>query len=670
MRKCSVCNGELFKNSKGQLECKSCGNIFALEEDIQRMLNEETHAKAVSESENILELAQNNCQKGNFDEAFYAFSSYLELNADDARAYWGKVLSKYGVLFETEKIGSTTVKKPTLNRMSQDSILTDEDYLNALKYATTVQKNEYEDIATTISQIQKQYMNLVMKEKPYDVFISFKATDENGKQTEDSSLAYEIYERLNSLGKLNVFFSRITLQEKNAGTEYEPYIYSALNTAKVMILVGTKGENITAQWVRNEWSRFVAQMAKDNSKVMIPVLKGMSKSELPDNIPAGNTMDYKGEESLAELAEAVLTITGKGLVIEDDDNERAISTLREKMKELCNQKDFKGVREVANDILDIDAEFGEAYYYLLLAQYKVSRGAELAELNEDWTESKHYKYAVRFADELLKNRLEAIKENYETRLEDERRESVTNAEVARRKKELEESFSKAKELIKEYRYADAKDVLMNKAFDHPEAPKYLEICNLGVEALDRVNISSYYRKCVEKKDASLWPKYEKALADRQSLSRGWVDTRIAIIAVIIAVAGFLIGGMISDSSPMMLPVIAGVCLFIAGKMCDRGLISIASAISGVLGLGMTWASKSSGVTASSGLLGTIMFILIILEIKDICKNKAYDVSMARIQHIFSQVESIMRKERENLESRYMEALGEEFCEKYLPKLPE
>ena len=70
----------------------------------------------------------------------------------------------------------------------------------------------------------------------------------------ESVLANEMYYLLQKEG-YKVFFSRITLQDK-IGSAYEPYIFSALRSAKVMVVLGTSKENFEATWVRNEWSRF------------------------------------------------------------------------------------------------------------------------------------------------------------------------------------------------------------------------------------------------------------------------------------------------------------------------------------------------------------------------------------------------------------------------------
>ena len=59
------------------------------------------------------------------------------------------------------------------------------------------------------------------------------------------------------------------------GQEYEPYIFAALNSAKIMLAFGTDYEYFNAVWVKNEWSRFLKLMAKDKEKHLIPCYKGI-----------------------------------------------------------------------------------------------------------------------------------------------------------------------------------------------------------------------------------------------------------------------------------------------------------------------------------------------------------------------------------------------------------
>ena len=77
-----------------------------------------------------------------------------------------------------------------------------------------------------------------------------------------------------------VFFARISLEDK-LGTAYEPYIFAALNSARIMLAVGTEYEYYNAVWVKNEWGRFLSIMSKDKNKVLIPCYKNIDAYDIP-----------------------------------------------------------------------------------------------------------------------------------------------------------------------------------------------------------------------------------------------------------------------------------------------------------------------------------------------------------------------------------------------------
>ena len=81
--------------------------------------------------------------------------------------------------------------------------------------------------------------NLISKENEHLLVHKrvVKETDENGDRTIDSVMAQNVYDALTTKG-YRVFFSRITLEDK-LGQEYEPYIFAALNSAKIMLAFGT-----------------------------------------------------------------------------------------------------------------------------------------------------------------------------------------------------------------------------------------------------------------------------------------------------------------------------------------------------------------------------------------------------------------------------------------------
>ena len=213
-----------------------------------------------------------------FDQAVVAFERIVSEKPEDSESYWNLLLSKYGVEYVEEK----GKQVPTIHRMTYASILEDPDYLKALEYADGFSRRMYEEEAAKIERILKRATQIAHSQPAYDIFISYKESNADKSRTEDSGIAQNIYDALKDKHpELNIFLSRITLKETAAGLEYEPIIFSALNTAKLMIVVGTCKENIEATWVKNEWSRFRKMMDKDSKNKFMTVVfkKGMNPAE-------------------------------------------------------------------------------------------------------------------------------------------------------------------------------------------------------------------------------------------------------------------------------------------------------------------------------------------------------------------------------------------------------
>ncbi len=88
----------------------------------------------------------------------------------------------------------------------------------------------------------------------YDIFISYKHSDEFGNETRDAKIARNLHKKLEQLG-YKVFFSSSTL-EKIGSSRYKSDIDTALDGAKAMIVILTKEEYATSQWVQYEWDSF------------------------------------------------------------------------------------------------------------------------------------------------------------------------------------------------------------------------------------------------------------------------------------------------------------------------------------------------------------------------------------------------------------------------------
>lgn len=88
----------------------------------------------------------------------------------------------------------------------------------------------------------------------YDIFISYKHSDENGTVTHDYDMAKRLFCVLSDMG-YRVFFSSMSL-ETLGSSRYKADIDAALDTAQVMVVVLSKAEYANSQWVQYEWDSF------------------------------------------------------------------------------------------------------------------------------------------------------------------------------------------------------------------------------------------------------------------------------------------------------------------------------------------------------------------------------------------------------------------------------
>lgn len=288
--KCKICGGQVtIDSNNGIVVCNYCGTKQALPlftEDSERLLYDR---------------GNNYLLHSEYDKAENVFNQLLTIKPDAAELYWDLVLCKYGVTYVKDP--KTGKYIPTCNRTHYTPIFSDENYKKAIELSSGEKKSLFEEDAKTIDNIQKGIIAVSKKEKPFDIFISYKETDANGNRTKDSIEAQKLYEKLTEAG-YKVFFSRITLEDK-IGTEYEPYIYAALYSSKVMLTISSSKENLEAVWVKNEWSRFLGFRQNDNSKTLLPLYFDMDKEELPEDFALLSAYDMQTDGFADELLRGI-----------------------------------------------------------------------------------------------------------------------------------------------------------------------------------------------------------------------------------------------------------------------------------------------------------------------------------------------------------------------------
>ena len=360
--KCKMCGGDLnVTEGVTVAECEYCGTK-------QTVPNVDSEKKLILFSRaNRLRLA------GEFDKAAGVYESIVAEFPEEAEAYWGLVLCKYGIEYVDDP--TTGKKVPTCHRSSFNSILKDSDFEQACENADTVARKVYREEAKAIEDIRKGILEVSGKEPPYDIFICYKETDENGERTVDSVLAQDVYDALTEKG-YRVFFSRITLEDK-LGAEYEPYIFAALNSAKIMLVFGTDYEYFNAVWVKNEWSRYLKLMAQDKSKHLIPCYRDVDAYDMPEEFQKLQGQDMGKVGAVQDLLRGIEKLLGKDAAAQTDSTSPAqaaggptVESLMKRGQLFLESGDWDSANEYFDKVLDIAPESAEAYVGKYCAERK------------------------------------------------------------------------------------------------------------------------------------------------------------------------------------------------------------------------------------------------------------------------------------------------------------
>ena len=451
--KCKMCGGdlELIEGSSVAV-CAYCGS----QQTVPAADNEKKltlFARA-----NRLRLA---CE---FDKAAGVYESIVADFPEEAEAYWGLVLCRYGIEYVDDP--ATGKKIPTCHRSSFDSVMEDSDFEQALENADAVARRVYRDEAKGIEELRRGIVEVPGKEPPYDIFICYKETDENGERTVDSVIAQDVYDALTEKG-YRVFFSRISLEDK-LGTEYEPYIFAALHSAKIMLAFGTDYEYYNAVWVKNEWSRYLQLMTKDKSKHLIPCYKGIDAYDMPKEFAKLQAQDMGKVGAMQDLLRGVDKImSGNSSAAAQPPQAATNATAESLLKRaqmFLEDKDSKLATEYAQKVLDINPECADAYMVLLLATWGIGTWEEAGSEIIKVVQSREYKRARQFASGALADKLadaerlanehtERLAQMEKQRIEEanrRREEAVRRQEEARRRREEDEARRK-KELQEKLR---------------------------------------------------------------------------------------------------------------------------------------------------------------------------------------------------------------------------
>ena len=365
--KCKMCGGDIeISADKTFGTCEYCGSTMTLPK-----VDDEQRAAAFNRGNHFR-------RSGEFDKALAVYERIVAEDDNDAEAHWCCALCRFGIEYVEDP--ATYEWLPTCHRASFDSFLEDVDYLAAVEHSDGITRRQYQKDAAKIAEVQRGILATSQNEQPFDVFLCYKETGEDGQRTRDSLMAQEVYYELTEQG-YRVFFARITLEDK-AGTEYEPYIFAALNSAKVMVVIGTKPEHFNAVWVKNEWSRFLSMMKKDRSKLLLPCYRDMDPYDLPEALSVLQSYDMSKIGFMQDLIRGVKKVidagkpqetakeTVKETVVVHNEGGSNVQALLDRGQMALEDGEWTKADEFFEQVLNQDAKCGAAYLGKFLARVK------------------------------------------------------------------------------------------------------------------------------------------------------------------------------------------------------------------------------------------------------------------------------------------------------------
>ena len=415
--KCKMCGGDLeVLDGVTVCECEYCGTKQTVSATKDEVIT------------NLYNRANNLRLKCEFDKAEAIYDKIVEKDDSESEAHWGIVLCKYGIEYVDDP--ATATKIPTCHRTLFEAIRTDADYQAAVDYADSMQQAIYEKEAIAIDKIQKNILEIVKNEKPFDVFICYKETDENGNRTIDSTIANDIYYQLTETG-FKVFYAAITLEDK-LGQEYEPYIFAALNSSKVMLVLGTNPMYFNAVWVKNEWSRYLKLMKTDREKLLIPCYRDMDAYELPEEFAHLQAQDMSKIGFINDVIRGIKKV----LVVEDSSPAETvlvnntgvnIEPLLKRAFMFLEDGEWGRADDFCEQVLNQDPENVQAYLGKLLAKLQIHSQNELLNAEHPFDNDNDFKKICRYGDVFLIEELQSINEKIKEKSE---KQKIENAYIS------------------------------------------------------------------------------------------------------------------------------------------------------------------------------------------------------------------------------------------------
>ena len=385
--KCPTC-GSTCERQGTIYKCRGCGNSYSDNNIDSRFLDKLNAAN------------QRRIEDYDFEGALELCKEVLRHDPDNEEANWCALLASCEVVYLKNAEGKFV---PTF--LNPDKPVTDCVYYDRLDL-------RHRQDADEIEEARKEVISGSKKIPDYDVFISYKQHIGNSDdETDEAEWAKKLYDSLtreHNGRKLNVFFDKTSLVISGAG--WEPHIYAALKSAKIMVVLASSLDNIDSPWVKNEWKRFVYYKRQGGNREIAVVGSDLDPKRLPDTVLRSRQMiDATDKKWLQKTTKRIYAATEAAGGIED------VTYAMDMANTYICKKKFGAAKKEYNRIIEADLKNAPAYWGLLKCKLKAFDDYDIIKSGKKLSSIKEFNDAERYADAAQKAKYRDIKKRCESK---------------------------------------------------------------------------------------------------------------------------------------------------------------------------------------------------------------------------------------------------------------
>lgn len=322
--KCDCCNADVtFEPEQWTAVCRFCRK-------------KQVRPRSDGETLRDLERANELWADCRFDEAEARYQGVLARNPDEYEARWKLMLCKYGAQYVTD--AATGAQYIVCHVARQSSLRNEAEYRHACELAPEAVRARYAEDAAFIDETQAEIRRLKdEEERPWEVFICYQQADNYGTATPEAQVAEAIHRRISDLGYQAFCAGQ---HQAAGGSNYEAAVSRALETAKIMIVIGVSREHFEKTAVKSQWTRFLGRVAQQEDRLLLPLYQG-DPAGMPEEF---RNLGIKGIDLEADYLAKVETCLHTRLRKAQLDKEK-IHAMEEEIKqlraELARQEDME-----------------------------------------------------------------------------------------------------------------------------------------------------------------------------------------------------------------------------------------------------------------------------------------------------------------------------------------